>query len=514
MATFIDRFLQRSAAMASNALAGPQLLAFLPALTLGAYWFGGEGALVVAAISVPGALAVVGLFGHRSAVPPQTDSLTGLVLKDSVEGHIDRVFSRAGTFGFTTACLAVKIDDFDQVVERFGADAGEAVLKNTALRLQSVCRANDVVGRLHGASFAVGLSAIRRADLEAMIQLSGRIQDAMAEPVLQDGLTLHVTASVGFALPGRVEEKSGAAMVKAAELALGHAQQNGPGAIRAYEAGMQAGTKQETAAMTEVAHALEAGQIQPWFQPQVSTDTGQVTGFEALARWQHPARGTLLPAEFLPTLERAGLMPRLGEIILYGAVQALRAWDRAGIKVPRVAVNLSKAELDDPKLTERILWELDRFDLAPDRITVDIRESALTAATDSVAAKNLIALSEVGVGIDLDDFGTGHASITTIRRFQVARLKIDRSFVTKLDMDPEQQRVVSAVLTMAERLDIETVAEGVETPGEHARLAELGCTHVQGFGLARPMPFSDTIAWVEKHGRKIANARIETGKAK
>ena len=158
------------------------------------------------------------------------------------------------------------------------------------------------------------------------------------------------------------------------------------------------------------------------------------------------------------------------------------------MQVPTVSVNFSAAELRNPKLAEKLKWELDRFGLAPDRLTVEILETVVAETDNDVIVRNVAALAALGCGIDLDDFGTGHASITNIRRFALRRLKIDRSFVTRVDEDREQQKLVSAILSMAERLGLDTLAEGVETPGEHAMLSQLGCGHVQGFGIGRPMP--------------------------
>jgi EAL domain-containing protein (putative c-di-GMP-specific phosphodiesterase class I) len=245
--------------------------------------------------------------------------------------------------------------------------------------------------------------------------------------------------------------------------------------------------------------ALDAGQIRPHFQPQISTDTGAVTGFEALARWHHPERGLLLPGEFLAPLEEAGLSERLGEVMLFHALSALAHWDKAGLAVPTVAVNFSAAELRNPRLPERIQWELDRFDLSPARLTVEILETVVTQTDNDVIVRNVAALAALGCGIDLDDFGTGHASITNLRRFQVRRIKIDRSMVTRVDDDRDQQRIVSAILSLADRLGLDTLAEGVETQGEHAMLAQLGCGHVQGFGIGRPMALEDTAEWIHRH---------------
>jgi EAL domain-containing protein (putative c-di-GMP-specific phosphodiesterase class I) len=228
-----------------------------------------------------------------------------------------------------------------------------------------------------------------------------------------------------------------------------------------------------------------------------------------LARWYHPERGLIPPADFLPMIEDAGLSERLGEVMLFNALTALARWDRAGLDVPTVAVNFSAAELRNPKLAEKLKWELDRFGLEPKRLCVEVLEHVVAETDNDVIVSNISALARMGCGIDLDDFGTGHASITSIRRFAVRRIKIDRSFVTKVDEDRDQQKMVSAILSMAERLGLHTLAEGVETPGEHAMLAQLGCGDVQGFGIARPMPVDETMDWIERHrARPSAAPRI------
>jgi EAL domain-containing protein (putative c-di-GMP-specific phosphodiesterase class I) len=240
------------------------------------------------------------------------------------------------------------------------------------------------------------------------------------------------------------------------------------------------------------------------FQPQIAADTGEISGFEALARWHHPERGLVAPGVFLPALERAGLLEKLGVVILHDALQAITRWDKAGLAVPCVSVNFSAGELGSPQLPDKIKWALDRFHLDPERLTVEILESVVTQTDNDMIVRNIASLSEMGCGIDLDDFGTGQTSLANIRRFALRRLKIDRSFVTRIDEDPGQQRVCSAILSMAERLGLETVAEGVETSGEQAMLAQLGFTHAQGFGIGRPMPFEETAEWMTRHRARLA----------
>ena len=249
--------------------------------------------------------------------------------------------------------------------------------------------------------------------------------------------------------------------------------------------------------------ALDSGEIRPWFQPQISTDTGHVTGFEALARWEHPQKGVLGPPVFLPFAEQADLMERLGQVMRHHAFAAMRQWNLAGVVVPRIGVNFSSEELRDPALIDRLKWELDQNELTPDRLTVEILETVFSRRPDDVITRNVIRMSKLGCCIDLDDFGTGHASIASIKRFDVSRIKIDRSFVAKADRDASQQQLVSAILTMAERLNVETLAEGVESQGEHALMAQLGCDHVQGFEIGKPMPFEKTLDWMAAHQNKL-----------
>lgn len=485
-------------------LTGPVALALLPVGALAHYFLGSEVALFVIAVVLTVGLVLASSSGKP--VPGARDGLTGLSLRRDMDGVLDAALSEEPETGKTTACLILEIDDFNLVSERFGRKAAEDTLRQCANRIRGVLREDDTAARLDGACFGIALAPVRRADLETLIQISSRLQSALSEPIAIDGTTIYVSSCVGFCLASRAPARSGEALIEAAETALAAARQIGPGAIRAFSREMRVEAQARHALLEEIGAALENGEIRPWFQPQVSTDTGAVTGFEALARWCHPDRGVIAPADFLHAIESSGLAERLGEIILYKALTALRSWDKAGLDVPNVSVNFSTDELRNPKLVDKIRWELDRFDLAPERLVLEILETVVADPDDDTISRNINGLAALGCGIDLDDFGTGHASISNIRRFAVGRIKIDRSFVTHIDEDQDQQRMISAILTMAERLGLETLAEGVETIGEHAMLAQLGCNHVQGFVLARAMPVEDTPAWLQKYRAKLSGA--------
>ncbi len=490
-----------------NIFNGPQALAFLPALTLASFWIGGEGALLGLALLLPAVVALAGKKELASGAHPPAET-NGLGQRARLEKALDNILQIARPNGRTTACMVVELDDYGMLLARLGHKAANDILRRTVDRLRGVLRDDDLIVRLDGAEFAIALAPVRRADLESLIQISARLQSAVSEPVSLDTTTVYVSCSIGFCLSTCAPDITGEAMLEAAEQALSNAKEDGPSTIRGYSPEMQHKAKAQNALIQDVTQALEDGHIIPWFQPQISTDTGEVSGFEALARWHHPERGMISPADFLPAIEQAGMFERLGEVILYHSLTCLKKWDKAGFHVPQVGVNFSDSELRNPKLVDKIRWELDRFDLSPDRLNVEILETVIAEADDDVITRNIAGLATLGCAIDLDDFGTGHASISNIRRFAVERIKIDRSFVTKVDTDPEQQRMVSAILTMAEQLNLKTLGEGVETAGEHAMLAQLGCTHVQGFGLGRPMPYADTLNWMQKHHEKL----VETPK--
>lgn len=492
-----------------DAFAGPQLAAFLPAMMLGAYWFGGEGVLLTTAVIFPAVLAFMMVFASGRSGQRRRDPVTGLPGPDKLVRAIDESLSASsGADSDARIAVVVEIDNFPALEDQYGDAGSEAVQRQVADRLIGVLRENDVVAALGPGRFGLALAKTPRVDLETMIQLSGRLQEALADPISLDATRVLLTASVGFALPSRVPDQTGEACLAAAESALDEAKKAGPGSVRAFARGMRPRIEVPDNMTREVVKALENGEIRPWFQPQVSTDTGRLTGFEALARWDHPEKGMISPGAFLPAIARGGLYDRLGEVMLFHSLSALREWDRAGLDVPAISVNFSPDELRNPRLFDKVRWELDRFEIAPERLTVEILEDVVARSDDDTTTRNIAALSRFGCVIDLDDFGTGHASISNIRRFDVHRIKIDRSFITHVDTDRDQQNMVAAILTMAERLGLDTLGEGVESHGEHAMLAQLGCNHVQGYSIARPMPLEETAAWITAHRDKIAEAQV------
>jgi len=489
-------------------LSRPIMVASIPALSLFAFWYGGESALVFTAIAIP-CLLIFALPNDSWRAAVRANVQTGPNQRKNVAKFLDMTLADRERNGRETIAIMLEIDQFKLLEERYERAAIDRILQVTGERLADCLRESDLASRLEGPNFAVVLGMVNRIDLDAALQVCKRLHTAIAEPVSVNASNVYVTASIGFCLPTRITRPNGENMLQAAMLAMIEAQRNGAGSVRGYSDAMKNRIKSRSVLAEDVSGAMERGEICAFFQPQVSTKTGAITGFEALARWQHPERGLIPPIEFLTALQQIGKMNRLGEIMVYESLKMLRHWDQHGLSVPRVGVNFSTEELRDPRLVERIAWELDRFDLAPDRLVVEVLETVVADRTEDIVLRNLADLARLGCCLDLDDFGTGHASITNIRRFAIERIKIDRSFVTNIDVDPEQQKMVAAILTMAEKLGLDTLAEGVETPDEQMMLASMGCGHIQGFGLGRPMPALETDGWIKDYHNQLRPRLID-----
>lgn len=503
----LERYITALASMLNS----PAALAFLPAISLAAFWLGGERALVVVALGLPLICIGAAAFDSRTSKQKKRPRLMGgLLAIDSFAAELEGFFDTATSSGSESACVLVALDDYSDFLDHHGNSAANHLADQFSSRILTVIRSQDVATRLEPNKIAIGLHPSHSLDLEACIQMAGRIQAVVEEPFALNGAGVYASCSIGFCLVSSVAGGRYEEWIDAASAALSEAQRNGPSTIRAFSSETQRRSRLRANLRRELEAALDNGEIRPWFQPQVSTDTGQVTGFEALARWEHPQKGILGPQVFLPFAEQAELMVKFGQTMRRRAFAAMRDWDRAGIAIPRIGVNFSSDELRDPALIDRLKWELDQNDLAPDRLAVEILETVFSRRPDDVITRNVTGMAKLGCCIDLDDFGTGHASIASIKRFDVRRIKIDRSFVAKADRDASQQQLVSAILTMAERLNVETLAEGVETRGEHALMAQLGCNHVQGFGIGKPMPFENTFGWIAEYQSKItAMPKIE-----
>ncbi|GIT89989.1 diguanylate cyclase [Jannaschia pagri] len=424
----------------------------------------------------------------------------------TLQRFIDDVLEDCARRDRTTAVLQVRVDDLHVADGEWGTEISEKVMDRIIQRIAATIRGQDGVIRSGDGCLTIVLAPTRRADLPVVMNIVDRVQAAVAEPISLEGRSVRVRSCVGICSEAMAPARTGAALLAATDCALRVAMRQGDDAVRAFNPDLRTQVETDHKLSTQVDEALDRGDILPWFQPQIDSVTGRIVGFEALARWDHPEFGLLGPDQFLPSVHSAGRMSDLGEIMLRGSLEAISGWDKLGLDVPTVGVNLSLEELSDPRLADRLIWQVDRYDLAPKRVAIEILENVTLRENDEIIVHNINQLRDAGFHLDLDDFGTGAASISHIARFGVHRIKLDRSFVHHIDKDDTQRRIVRAILSLADNLSIATLAEGVETQSERDTLTKMGCPHLQGFGIARPMPLADATTWALAKRRGDASA--------
>lgn len=467
----------------------------LPALCWSVYAMFGENGLIALALALPLLWALFG--GFDQTVPAENTSKQAQQVEqaDHLESRInDMLFAASQDARLALICL--ELDGAADISRRLGEASLHDIQDRLQMRYASCLRSRDIVFRSGPLHWTFVITPSAKLNLEVAIAQANRLQDIADEPLFVDEDRLYLSSSIGFTLAQR-PFKAAHVLLSQAQSALNEAILNGPNSIRAFSPSKRKQFVPPAALHLKDLNGDIDTSLHAWFQPQLSTDTGQITGFEALARWQDKTGHVHSPATVLPILQQNGLMERLTEIVLKQSLQALQTWDAHDLQIDTIGVNFSQTDLSNPKLYEKIAWDLDRFEIEPRRLCVEVLESVIAGDADDVIVRNVSRLSELGCQIDLDDFGTGHSSISTLRRLPVHRLKIDRSFVAKADMDTEQQKMVATILMMAERLDLACLAEGVETLGEQSILAQLGCRYVQGFGIAKPMPLDQTLDWIE-----------------
>ena len=403
------------------------------------------------------------------------------MLRDGLIAWTER--PRASASGKQLAVIALAIDDLDMIEDRFGRAMHDRIFVQAVPRLQALLKENHAIARI-GDTFALGLDDIPVPEGETLGIIARRIQTAFEEPFTNGPARTYCSVSIGIAVGSRIGASPGRDMVTSAMRAAETAALSGPGTVRVYDHVPQGAAQGCADPAQKLRNALETNEIFAWFQPQIRISDGKVAGFEALARWDHPERGLLSPASFLPDIEDAGLSQRLAEVVLKQSLMALKAWDAAGFGVPSVSVNFSADELRNPRLPDYVRWELDRHDIAADRLAIEVLETVVSNSSEDVTSRTLAALARIGCRIDLDDFGTGFTSFANIRRFHVDRIKIDRSLVNRIDRDERQFTMLSALVAFGKRLGLETLAEGVETSEEAHVLASLGCGLMQGYAIS------------------------------
>ncbi|HJW02768.1 MAG TPA: EAL domain-containing protein [Azospira sp.] len=419
------------------------------------------------------------------------DSLTNLPNRSLFDDRLRQALARADRGNGFAVCF-IDLDRFKLVNDSLGHAAGDAVLIEVAKRLGGVCRGADTLARLAGDEFVMLLEGMGNAGVAAGI--ARRVLAALAPPIHAGGRDIDVAASLGLALypdDGNDIES----LLRNADAAMYAAKAAGRNTFRFYDEAMNRQASQRLALETDLRRAVARRQLELFYQPQVHSADGRLAGVEALLRWRHPERGLVSPVEFIPLAEEAGIITELGEWALAEAAQQMVAWRQQGVPVPRIAVNLSPRQFHAADLADRLEHILTAAGAANEWIELEITESAAMADPEG-AVQVLRALKERGIQVAMDDFGTGHSSLAMLRTLPLDVLKLDRSFVLHLPAAETDAAVASAVVTLARRLGLSVVAEGVETKAQRHFLADIGCDVLQGFLFARPLPSAEFETWL------------------
>jgi diguanylate cyclase (GGDEF)-like protein len=424
------------------------------------------------------------------------DTLTGLPNRFAFNERVEEILEHPNFREATYAVVVVDMTRFSRVNECMGALAGDELLITFARRLFSTLRAGDVLARTGGDEFGI-LMRIERGMADAL-ELAERIKSVLATPFRLSELEIRVDCSIGCAMLTRSVELS-EEVLRNAQFALKRSKQTGRAEF--YEATQAQAARRRFSIETELRRAIEKDELTLAFQPLIDLPTGQVSGFEALARWEHEERGTISPTEFIPVAEESGLIVALGRWALEAAAQTLAGWDKkVGSTLPLyVGVNLSAIQIARDDIASAVGGALSSSGLDGRRLTLELTESAIIQDPQRTS-RVLEALKGFDARVAMDDFGTGYTSLSYLQRLPIDVLKIDRSFVTGMLGDRDSTAIIRAVLSLADALGMATTAEGIESEELARALTELGCSHGQGFFFAKPLhPDAALAYWLSRN---------------
>ncbi len=425
------------------------------------------------------------------------DVLTGLANQSLLRDRFQHAISMAQRSGRTLTLMTLDLDHFKNINDTLGHHIGDAMLVEVARRIQSVVRDEDTVSRQGGDEFVMLMPT---TDAAGAGHLATRLLATIATAYQLDTHELLTTPSIGIAMYP-TDGADFETLAKNADIAMYRAKQDGRNCYRFFAAEMQTHSTHTLHMESALRRALERGQLTLHYQPQMALANASVIGAEALLRWHHPEFGAVSPSEFIPIAEASGQIVQIGEWVLRAAVRQMKAWLDSGLvgkASPFVmAVNLSVVQFRHPHLIEQVMQILQEERLAPEYLELELTEGV--AIDDPLGAIAVMdALHARGIRMSIDDFGTGFSSLSYLKRFKAYKLKIDQSFVHDITDDPDDKAIVSAIISMARSLGLQTIAEGVETAGQLAFLRDSGCDEVQGYYYSKPLPVDTFEAFVRQ----------------
>ena len=423
------------------------------------------------------------------------DTLTHLPNRQLLQERFEQARGYAARGSTRIAMLFVDLDNFKRVNDSLGHDVGDAVLKEVAARLQTCVRETDTISRQGGDEFILLLSEVDQAD-DAVPALV-KIMETVQLPYLVAGHEISLSASIGLALypdDGLDFET----LLKKADVAMYQAKDAGRNAYRFFDEAMNREAVEYLVLRNDLRRALDRGELRLHYQPQFDLASNRVVGVEALLRWEHPEKGLLTPERFIPIAEESGLIVPMGHWVIQEACRQGMAWRAQGLPALTMAVNLSAVQFRRGDIEESVSEALRNSGLPAELLELELTESIMLQNAEDVLAV-IRRLKRLGVTLSIDDFGTGYSSLSYLKRFEVDKLKIDKSFVRDLASDPDDAAIVRAIVQLARSLNLHTIAEGVETAEMLALLRVYECDVAQGYHLARPLPAQQCTDFLRQH---------------
>ncbi|MGE8211815.1 MAG: putative bifunctional diguanylate cyclase/phosphodiesterase [Stenotrophomonas rhizophila] len=410
------------------------------------------------------------------------DPLTQLPNRMLLQDRIEQAIEKAQRRQFSFAVMFCDLDGFKAINDAYGHQLGDKLLIQMSERVNALLRSHDTFARLGGDEFVI---VFQVDDPEDAAVVAERIIACVAEPFLIDALELQVTASLGIALyPADATDER--ALMAHADAAMYHTKDSGRNGYTFFTESMHVSANRQLKLLQELRRAIQRDELVLHYQPKFPANGQALIGAEALVRWQHPELGLLSPDNFIPVAERSGLILPLGDWVLDRACAQLRQWHDAGYPDWSMAVNLSPLQFASSSLLDTVRRTLEKHALDPRHLTLEVTET--TAMKDVEASLQILhGLTDMGVNISIDDFGTGYSSLLYLKRMPATELKIDRAFVRDLEDNAEDAAIVSSIIALGRSLQLQIVAEGVETDGQRQYLSDLGCDLLQGYHLGRPV---------------------------
>ncbi len=453
------------------------------------------------------------------------DRLTGLPNRALLELILDQEIPRAHGDGLGVALICIDLDLFSRVNNAMGHSAGDAVLRQVAQRLGRIVSSparqdllerlsltmdlssdwsKGLAGRLGGDTFGVLVTGMHAALGERARALAQAAQQIFEQAFVYRGQELFITGSMGISQSESAVTPA-EILLQQADMALREAKSQARSEIREYHGGLVTQVSSEMSIQSDMRRALLRGEFQVYYQPKVALPSGVVTGFEALIRWQHPARGKISPAEFINVAEEAGQIVEIGRWVLQAACFQFKQWLESDLVQGRIAVNISARQFREANVEDMVLTVLEQSGLAPQYLELEITEGVLM--TEPRANEIISRLRARGISIALDDFGSGYSSLSYLTRFPIDTLKIDRCFVHDISHESEQAAIVTAVTSLSHRLNLKVIAEGVETESELQVISELCCDEVQGYLVCKPLAAAEMENWLRGYRRSSSRRR-------